>query len=46
MKKMITCILATIGLLSACGQKADYQTDVSGISAQLQGVDVRIRHYE
>ena len=28
MKKMITCILATIGLFSACGQKADYETDV------------------
>jgi L-ascorbate metabolism protein UlaG (beta-lactamase superfamily) len=28
MKKMITCILATIGLFSACGQKADYETDI------------------
>lgn len=28
MKKMITCILATIGLFSACGQKANYETDV------------------
>ncbi len=28
MKKMITCILATIGLFSACGQKTGYETDV------------------
>ena len=28
MKKIITCILATIGLFSACGQKTNYETDV------------------
>ena len=28
MKRMIVCVLATIGLFSACGQKVDYETDV------------------
>ena len=28
MRKMIACILATIGLFSACGQKTTYETDV------------------
>ena len=28
MKKIITCLLATVGLFSACGQKTNYETDV------------------
>jgi len=40
MKKMITCLLALLGLSSACGQQNYENTDVNGFEALLDSAGV------
>ena len=40
MKKILTCLLATLGLTSACGQQNFENTDVQGFSELITNPDV------
>ena len=40
MKKIITCLMAMIGLTSACGQQSYENTDVKGFAQLMERADV------